>query len=309
MVHCGYRILTLSFQCTYACSYCFLRFYAPDAPLTVYANLEDAGTEFERACSGWSQGTRVGTGEFTDSLVLDPWTEHSRWLRNLAARHPGVTFELKTKSKAVELLLEDGPWENLVIAWSLNPESLAGKEELGAVSLAERLEAAALVAGVGYRVAFHFDPVILHQGWRVEYDAVVRSLFEAVDPSRVAWVSLGTLRFPARFLERWGRSLAGRRHFFHEFIAGEDGKLRYFWPLRKDAYRHLAQILRKWGGDDLPLYLCMESPAMWEAALRWTPAPGQVEGLLCARQPCLAGCCSEQEDPAVLAVRSRRAPP
>ncbi|GAB4258156.1 MAG: hypothetical protein Kow0092_05590 [Deferrisomatales bacterium] len=282
MVSCGYWVLSPVFQCPYACTYCFLRFYAPDEPLTVYANLEDAAREFHRALEGWAGPVRLGTGEFADSLALDPWTHHSLWLRELVAARPRVLLELKTKSTHVELLLDRPALPNLVIAWSVNAVRWAAAEEAGAAPLEARLEAAAEAARAGYRVAFHFDPVVLEQGWEEAYGDVVGRLFAAVPPERVAWVSLGTLRFPPRFLERWGRALKGKRAFFREFVPGADGKLRYFWPLRREAYRYLAARLRREGGAGLPVYLCMEPRSMWAAALGRAPEEGEVAETLCA---------------------------
>lgn len=279
-VRCGYWVLTPTFQCPYSCTYCFLRFYAPDEPLTLYANLEDAEAQFREALGRWSGPVRLGTGQFADSLALDPWTRHARWLRDLVAPHPRVTLELKTKSAQVGDLAHLGPLPNLVVAWSLNPPGWVASDEGGSASPDQRLAAAARLAALGHRVAFHFDPLVLEEGWEAAYAELVRQLFEAVPNRQVAWVSLGTLRFPPRFLERWGASLRGRRAFFGEFVSGEDGKLRYFWPLRRAAYRRLAAEVRRRGGERVPVYLCMESPAMWAAALDWAPAEGEVEARL-----------------------------
>jgi spore photoproduct lyase len=283
VVRCGYWVLSLGFQCPFACSYCFLRFYAPDEPLTLYANLEDARREFLGAVGAWEGVRRLGTGEFTDSLALDPWTAHSSWLRELAAPYPGVLFELKTKSARVERLLEERPLPNLIAAWSVNPPARVAADEPGTAPLEARLSAAQGVAERGYRVAFHFDPIVLDEGWEGDYGALARLLFEAVPPERVAWVSLGTLRFPPRFLERWAPKLRGRSSFFAEFVAGEDGKLRYFWHLRRAAYRFLAEELRRYAGDDLRLYLCMEPDWMWRRSLGGVPGsefpvPGWYDG-------------------------------
>jgi spore photoproduct lyase len=240
VVGCGYWVLTPVFQCPYACTYCFLRFYAPDAPLTLLANLEDAESQFLDLAKSRGAPLRVGTGEFADSLALDPWTAHSRWLRELVAAHPAVTLELKTKSANIEGLLDGSP-------------------------------------SPGYRVGFHLDPIILETGWEDAYDELTRLLFEAVTPDRVAWVSLGTLRFPPRFLEQWGPALRGRRIFFGEFVPGPDGKLRYFWPLRREVYRRVARALRRRGGPNLPVYLCMEPRSMWLSSLGWAPDESDVE--------------------------------
>jgi spore photoproduct lyase len=287
-VRCGYSVLTLGFQCPYACSYCFLRFYAPDEPLALYANLEAAEEEFLRVTAASAGPLRVGTGEFTDSLALDPWTRHSVWLRRLAALRPHVLLELKTKSDRVDLLLEGSAGANVVVAWSLNPPARIASDEPETATLEARLAAASRVLASGYPVAFHFDPIVLDgEGeWRREYAEVARRLFEAVAPRRIAWISLGTLRFPPRFLERWGARLMGRAAFFAEFVPGEDGKLRYFRALRAEAYRFLASELRRLGGDGLSIYLCMEPDWMWSGSLGWAPSDAAL-GRYLARGPAL----------------------
>jgi len=279
-VRCGYWVFSPAFQCPFSCTYCFLRLYAPDAPLTLYANLEEAAQEFSRRAAEWTGPVRVGTGQFADSLALDPWTRHVPWLLGQVAGFPGVELELKTKSDAVEGLLGMRPTANVVVAWSVNPPRIIAAEETGAAPLAARLRAAGEVARAGYRVAFHLDPVLLEDGWEGEYRDVLEQLFSAVDPGGVAWVSLGTLRFPPHFLERWGPELRGHRAFFGELVPGEDGKLRQFWPARRDAYRFLSGELRRRGGGGLRVYLCMEPRATWASALGWSPEEGEVERYL-----------------------------
>jgi spore photoproduct lyase len=120
-------------------------------------------------------------------------------------------------------------------------------------------------------VGFHFDPVVLDSGWYGEYRETARRLFEAVDPKSIAWISLGTLRMSPRFLEEAVASSSSHPSLFGELVPAPDGKRRYFWPLRRAAYRALARVLRRLGGEDLPIYLCMESPEMWGAALGEVP--------------------------------------
>ena len=285
-VRCGYWVLSPVFQCPFRCSYCFLRFYAPDEPLTLYANLPDAERQFHAQLQHWEGPVRLGTGEFSDSLALDPWTGHADWLLDLVADHPRVILELKTKSDEVAALLKRPAQPNVVVAWSVNPPERVTSDEGGTASLEKRLAAASAAVAAGYRVAFHFDPVVLAEGWEAAYGELVARLAAAVPAARVAWVSLGTLRFPPHFLERWGRTLAGRREYFDELLPGSDGKLRYLWADRRRAYRILEGQLRRWGGTGLPVYLCMESPEMWHSAFGHEPLEGEVAAGLtgCARR-------------------------
>ncbi|TAL16237.1 hypothetical protein EPN96_10335 [bacterium] len=279
-VGCGYRIFTLGFQCPFACSYCFLRFYAPDLPLTLYCNLEEAREEFRLKAAKLGR-FRVGTGEFTDSLALDGITGHSRFMSELAKEFPDVLVELKTKSAVIEPLLACSPPRNVVPAWSVNPEAFATSDEPLAATLRERLEAAKKAVSAGLSVGFHFDPVIIHGNWREEYGRLIENLFDSAPPEKIAWISVGSLRFPRRFLDQWGYALRSGRIYFDEIIDCDDGKMRYFWPLRREAYRFFRERVGSLGRGKVPLYLCMEPKTMWESAFLLSPEEGEVEKILC----------------------------
>ncbi|MFQ6672716.1 MAG: spore photoproduct lyase family protein, partial [Candidatus Tectimicrobiota bacterium] len=221
--------------------------------------------------AGYPDGlVRLGTGELADSLALEEATGWSaRLVRHIAGK-PNALLELKTKTALVEPLLDLDHAGRTVVAWSLNPEGIVQQEELKTASLEDRLAAAARAQSAGYLVAFHFDPLVHYPGWESGYRAVVARLAEAVDPRRVAWVSLGGLRFlpglkaviKARFPK--SRLPAG------EFIEGQDGKLRYLAPVRAAMYRAVAGWLKDWD-EELLIYLCMERGALWEAALDERP--------------------------------------
>ena len=66
--------------------------------LKVWANQDDLWAELERAFeSAPGRRYRVGTGEFTDSLVLEALTGYSRDLVGFLVRFPQVCLELKSK--------------------------------------------------------------------------------------------------------------------------------------------------------------------------------------------------------------------
>ena len=53
--------------------------------------------------------------------------------------------------------------------------------------------------------------------------------------------------------------------FSEEMITGEDGKFRYFRPVRVEFYETMRKEVEK-HYPGVPLYLCMESPEVWEAS-------------------------------------------
>lgn len=262
---CGYRIINTDLNCPLDCSYCILQSYLEHPWLTAYVNHDKLAQEVDQLSRRQRGYFRIGTGELGDSLALDPLTERSRELFQIFSSYPHAILELKTKTTSIELLLTQKYLPQAVIAWSLNAEEVAQREERGAPPVWERILAAKEVAKKGYRVAFHFDPLIWYQGWQEGYGQVVEFLMANIPAEKIAWISLGALRFLSKLKaiikKRFPKSLC----LTQEFIRGLDGKYRIFRPLRVEMYRQLMQYFRS--SDTyrkVKYYLCMESKEVWD---------------------------------------------
>lgn len=273
LVCCSYIVLNLASNCPYDCSYCFLQAYLADNPtLKAFTNVNAALEEVGAVLRAHPQKEfRIGTGEVADSLALDGLTGLSRLLVPFFAEWPNATLELKTKSDCVADLLDLEPKGRVVVAWSMNAPTIAAEEEHGAASLERRLAAARRVIEAGYRVAFHFDPLVEFDGWEREYAAVVEQIFDAVDAARVAWVSLGGLRLGPALEGAIRRRARPSRVLAAELVPCGDGKARVWHGLRARMYRHLTERLRRVGGV-FPVYLCMEGPGMWDSVMGEIPS-------------------------------------
>jgi spore photoproduct lyase len=268
---CGYQVLQVALNCPFDCAYCILQSYVNVPAVTVFVNVEDVQAELR---SRWAEDPnrvwRLGTGEFGDSLALDGLTGLHESLMPLFARHPRAFLEIKSKWHGLEHLLPLGPNPQVIFAWSLNPPALIREAEVGGASLEARLKAAQSAADAGFRVAFHFDPLIYFPGWEEAYQRTVERLGKAAAAADVAWVSLGTLRFlpPLRQLifARFPHSRLGSE----EMVRAPDGKWRYFKDLRVEMYGRLREWLTGiWPG--VRLYLCMESPRVWREVFGFAP--------------------------------------
>jgi spore photoproduct lyase len=272
---CNYWTLDLYIGCRLACAYCILRSYLNFAPVTVHPDPGPAAQALSRlAAANPGRPIRVGTGELGDSLELDPLFRLSEHLIRAAAAYPNLHLELKTKTDRVDHLESVLPKGNAVIGFSLNPETVARDLEPGAAPLRHRLAAARRAQAAGFRVAFHFDPVVLQHDSVAEtlklYLPLAASLAE-FGPGRIAWVSLGTFRCPASLRERLGEAqlAAGR------LVPCRDGKFRYLQRERSRLYRALAEELGRATGA--PVYLCMESAAVWRNV--FGKLPREIPGL------------------------------
>ena len=83
------------------------------------------------------------------------------------------------------------------------------------------------VAKKGYLVGFHFDPMILHDGWQQGYKEVVSELFKLVNVSQIAWISIGSLRFNPEMKKKMEENFPRQDLTYNEMVRGDDNKMRY----------------------------------------------------------------------------------
>lgn len=274
---CGYQILHVGTNCSMDCSYCILQAYFNQPSLRVFVNLErELESILDQIDREPGRIFRIGTGEFTDSLVLDPLVDWCGMLLPGFSKRKNAILELKTKTVNIQGLLASRHRDQIVVSWSLNSHHVTSREEHGAPGIKSRLRAARECQKEGFVLGFHFDPVIEYPGWREGYLRTIDMLADMIDPKGVIWISMGTLRFMPGL-----KTIIRRRHpdthiLDGEFVPGMDGKMRYFKPIRIEMYGFMAEIIEKWHPDP-GLYLCMESDEVWLKSLG--RSPGSSEGL------------------------------
>ena len=270
---CGYHVLNIGMNCPMDCVYCILQAYLNNPWLSFFVNIEDMFAELEAELRANPDLIyRIGTGEFTDSMALDRITGLSSHLVNFFQDKQNAVLELKTKCNVTDNLLHLSHGGRTVMAWSLNSPHILQQEEIRTASLDQRLEAARVCAEKGYKLAFHFDPIIYHPGWQKGYRKTVTKLFHSVPADKVVWVSLGALRYIPRLKSIATQRFPGSRFFYQEFIEGLDGKSRYFKDQRLEMYKVLVDELYKYLTDRTCLYFCMESDPIWKEVFGFTPA-------------------------------------
>lgn len=264
MICCRYLLLNTGFNCLYDCAYCYLNLYLNFFGIVQFTNVFRVLEEMSRFYDDCdrNQVYRVGTGEFTDSLMMDEVVGIGEAIIEHASRMNNVMMELKTKSDNIEHLLGIERRGNAVLAWSLNTRRNIARYEKDSGTLESRLRAASRAAAAGYYVAFHFDPVILYPGWEDEYVSLVDELYSAVPAEKIVWISMGGFRYAPGFREAVRVRFPAEDLTVAEMFPGRDGKLRYFRPERHRIYRILSERIRSRGGRPF-VYLCMEDSGMW----------------------------------------------
>lgn len=261
--------------CPLDCTYCYLQNYlAKSLTNKIFTNAEELISEIEtKVKSEPNRFFRICTGEVMDSLVWDGLTDLSCLLVPLFSRLPNALLELKTKTKQIDNILSLGPEHSrgTVISWSVNAPQICETDEAYTASLGERIEAARRVSELGYRVGFHFDPIVYFDEWKNAYRDTIRHIFSKISPKNIAWISLSSLRYPQKMQSIMRKRFPSSRLAIGEQFLATDRKLRYIQPLRFMMLSFMWEELKKFE-PKLPVYMCMESTSAWRVVARDKPA-------------------------------------
>jgi len=260
---CGYNLINLGFGCRFECEYCFLQQYQNLHAILLPANVQDFLDKIDAVT--WRRGPfdrpRIGSGEFTDSLVFDELTQYTKSIVPFFRARPHLQFEFKTKSTCVDGLLKQEGAENVVVGWSVNASTFIEQVEHFTPNLTARLQAAAEVARAGYRLGFHFDPVVPFDGWKEAYTHAAEQIAQSVPLEKVAWISVGLLRFSRELKKAVENRFPENTILDGEFLLEFDGKMRYPQALRSEVYSYFVPLLRRLF-PHTHVYICMEDPAL-----------------------------------------------
>lgn len=261
-VCCNLRTIDSVETCAFGCSYCTIQTFYSDKVVfegRLKEKLQDIRLDPNRRY-------HIGTGQSSDALV---WGNHNGMLDHLcdfARRHPNALLEFKTKSANIAYFLDNDLPPNILCSWSLNPQTIIDHEEHFTISLKKRLTAARQVAERGVKVAFHFHPIIIYDGWREEYPAIARQIMDLFQPNEVLFVSFGSVTFIKPVIKEIRRKGLPTRILQMELVADPHGKLTYPDEIKIEKFRLMYQTFQPWR-KKVFFYLCMEKPDIWKETL------------------------------------------
>ncbi len=269
---CGYTIAHIGTYCPMDCAYCVLQAYFHPPILSFFVNHDELFTQLDEFfCQKPKDMRRVGTGEFTDSLVWDSVSDLSARLVERFASQNHAVLELKTKTAFVDRILGLSHNRKTIVAFSVNTPKVIKEQERSTASLAARLAAAKKCQENGYPLAFHFDPLVIYPGCEAEYVKVVEQIFDAVSPKNTVWISLGAFRCMPDLLAIIRQRFPASKLPYGELIPGLDGKMRYFKPLRIALFEVLIKAIKDIA-PGVTAYFCMEDEPAWKKCFGFSPS-------------------------------------
>ncbi len=224
--------------CMGHCHYCYLQTTLGAKPyIRVYVNIDDilasAKTYIDERAP---EVTRFEAACTSDPLGLEHITGSLKQLIEFMADEKYGRLRFVTKFHYVDSLLNARHNKHTRIRFSINADDVVKRFEPATSRLADRIEAAAKVAGAGYPLGFIIAPIIWYEGWQDGYAGMLRRLSEALpeEAERDLTFELIQHRFTKRakniILKRYPNTKLEMDETKRKFKWGRYGIGKYVYP-------------------------------------------------------------------------------
>ncbi len=260
-VCCNLQTLDSIKNCGLGCSYCSIQSFYKTEDILLEEDLERKLSEIE---IDPTKTYHIGTGQASDSLMWGNLGKSHSILMQFARKNPNVILELKTKTNNITFFEKNDIPRNVIVTWSLNPNSIIQAEESLSASLEKRLAAAKTLSQKNILVGFHFHPMVYFENWEEDYTAIITKIMEEFAPSDVALVSFGTLTFTKKVINEIRKKNIMSKILQMPFEESA-GKLSYPKEIKNKMFSTMYQQFTDWH-KRVFFYLCMEEAEIWKAS-------------------------------------------
>lgn len=206
----------------------------------------------------------ISTGIFADSLIINELFPYFEGLYHLAIKNPNCNFEIRSKIDNINNIKRNNAnCNNIIFTWSLTPQFITSNLEKGTSSLEKRLIAAISIIEKGYRLAFHFDPIIYYPNYETDYHELIKYLAQKIPSDKISFITLGTLRFPQPFFEIIKKQYNDHWLFQIEFVPIYKNTYSYLRFIRINLYKSIVYLLRNYLSNDCPIYIMEEDKSFY----------------------------------------------
>ena len=224
-------------NCVYDCKYCFLQGMFNSANFLVFVNYEDFFEEIDSILTkNPNKKICFFSGYDCDSLALEKITNFLSSFLIFFEQRKNAFLEVRTKSTNIEVFKKIKPINNVIIAYSLNPEDIIQKYEQKTPTFAKRLESLHLLQSLGWKVGIRFDPIFVSHSNINIYNRFLENIFLKINPNTLHSVTIGQFRMANNFLNK---ILKIRTSESLEFLELHNNKLK-----KKESYSLFKRKLK-----------------------------------------------------------------
>ncbi|RMD74860.1 MAG: hypothetical protein D6820_15860 [Lentisphaerae bacterium] len=190
-------------NCIFSCEYCFLRGLYECAYPVIFVNVDSFFAAVSAKLKELQQPILLQLSYESDLPAMEKITGLCSLWDAFVRTRKRLTLEIRSKSARTPMALGLGAAHRGIIwSWTLSPQSLIDRFEVGCPSLEARLEAIRETANQGWPVALALDPVLPVPDAPAIYRDFIAQLIPIIRNVRPAFVTLGGLRYTT---EHWSR--------------------------------------------------------------------------------------------------------
>ena len=186
-------------NCLYNCEYCYLQGVYSSANIVLFVNLEDVFKKVESILKKHSVYLCISYD--TDLMAFENITGFIRKWIQFAEKHDNLKIEVRTKSSNFKSIEDIVPQDNVILAWTLSPEKICRKYEMGAPNFKFRLNSIKSAIDRGWKVRVCFDPLLYVHNWEKYYKNCVEDTFKVIPEENIQDVSIGVFRIGKDYLK------------------------------------------------------------------------------------------------------------
>ena len=163
--------------CTAMCLYCYLVCnYNKCSYLRLFVNREQMLEKIIKTAEKAESNLTFEIGSNSDLVLENTITNNLVWtIENFKNSKKGM-LTFPTKFDMVDPILNLNHQGRIIARVSMNPEEIIRKIELGTSRLQNRIEAVNKLAEAGYKVGILIAPIIMVEGWKEQYDSLLKTL-------------------------------------------------------------------------------------------------------------------------------------
>ncbi len=231
-------------NCVYDCRYCFLQGMLRSANYLLFVNYEEFISDIHAVAEQHRDDEKpvwFFSGYDCDSLAYEPVTRFAEYFVPAFKDIPNAVLELRTKSTQIRSLLNIEAQDNVVVAYSLSPDSVAAEVEHGAPAFDKRIEALRRLQDNGWRIGLRFDPIVWHVDYQADYKSAIEQVFTELDASAIDSVTLGGFRLPKGFYKTMHK-LHPEHWLFTAGLTEERGMVVYRKEIEAEALLYVGAL-------------------------------------------------------------------
>ena len=206
-------------NCIYDCKYCFLQGMFNSANYLVFVNYQDFFFAINEIIkTNINKKICFFSGYDCDSLALDNITNFASTFINFFSKYDKAFLELRTKSVNINKLMKIKPSNNIIIAYSMNPQSIIKEFEQKTPNFQSRLDSLKRIQNSGWNIGLRFDPIFISEKNIKDYYDFVEKIFSTLKSSLVHSVTIGKFRMSQTFLKKINKIRPEDTLFFYNSI-------------------------------------------------------------------------------------------